>query len=55
VWLTCFSASPIPFFQPPAAAAPAPAAAAAAGPRFKVALLGASGGIGQPLGLLLKL
>jgi hypothetical protein len=46
---------PLPFFQPPAAAAPAPAAAAAAGPRFKVALLGASGGIGQPLGLLLKL
>lgn len=40
--------------QPPSTA-PAPAAAAAPGPRFKVALLGASGGIGQPLGLLLKL
>ena len=45
---------PPPLFQPPAAPAPAPAAAAAAGPRFKVALLGASGGIGQPLGLLLN-
>ena len=41
--------------QPPPSLHPAPAAAAAAGPRFKVALLGASGGIGQPLGLLLKL
>lgn len=42
--------------QPVASAAVAPAPAAAfATPRFKVALLGAGGGIGQPLGLLLKM